>query len=366
VEPDPATTPDNNATDQGRAVSVAEAWKAVQDKLGEIKPEDNKAVLDAGGKLPTKEEPAKPAPKPEPEADEEPAATGNAQRDYVKGLAALRGQFERKHQKLDADMSARERAIQGAVQKYEPIHRAVSALLDSGDFDGFAEAISSAVGDDSIKTWNDLQQAALQSHGNPAIREVRKVKQQLAAKERADAAALEQARANQQAQAQQAQIRQWQETVSDEIASDEDPALPGLLEVDEDFAKYVFATQQNHYRQKNGEVLPTKAAAEQTLKGLYVKWQQWGEFFEKHKASPFVQKISGVQAADKKPAPGTGNRSAARQGNGQFQKKPAPNVSQNRTAEASATGRLSDAEIKRKWAREMEQAARSDPKFGMS
>ena len=107
----------------------------------------------------------------------------------------------------------------------------------------------------------------------------------------------------------------------------------------------------------------TKAAAEQTLKGLYSKWKQWGDFFEKHKASPLVQKISGVQVADQKPAPGTGNRSAARQGNGQF-KKPAPNVSQNRTAEASASGRLSDAELKRRFAREMEQAAKTDPRFG--
>ena len=366
MDPDPATTPDNNATDQGRAVSVAEAWSKVQASIGEIDPEDNKAVLAAGGKLPAKEEPAKPAAKTEPSAEEPVEKTANGQRDYVQGLASLREQFKRKEQKLEASFVPREQAIQAAVAKYEPIHRAVQALVDSGDFDGFAEAISSAVGDETIKSWNDLQQAALQSHGNPAIREVRKVKQQLAAKERAEQAAAEQAKQNQQAQAQQAAARQWQEQLSDEIAGDEDAALPGLLETDEEFPKYVYALQQSHYREKNGEVLPTRDAVEKTLRGLHGKWKHWGEFFEKHSESPLVQKILGVQAAAKKPAPGPGNRSAARQGNGQFQKKPAPNVSQNRTAEASASGRLSDSELKKRFARQMEEAARTDPRFGMS
>ncbi|HMG12337.1 MAG TPA: hypothetical protein VK571_04105, partial [Gemmatimonadaceae bacterium] len=226
------------------------------------------------------------------------------------------------------------------------------------DFDAFAAALSPAIGDESIKDWNSLQQAALQSHGNPAIRETRKLRAQIEADKKARAEQEQAAKQTAAQQAAQAQQKQWRENISDELSTDEDPALAALPEIDEEFAGYVFSTQQKHWNEKD-EVLPTKDAAEQTVRQLYAQLSKWNGWLETHKDSPFIKKILGVQPTAKA-ALGSGNRpNAARKGNGQFQKPP-PNVSQNRTAEAAPSERPSDDDLRRIYRQRMEDAARDD------
>lgn len=359
----------SNATDQDRARSVQETLAKVKAELGEVTEAEDEAVRAGAAPRPDKEgaeakpkDEAKKVEKAKPEKEDEVT-----DRDFTKGLKSVRARYARKEEQLEASYQqkivAGEQRIQQAVTKYKPLHDAAEAF-DSGDLDGFAEAIARYKGDDSIKDWNALQQAAIQAHANPAIREVRKLRRENEAKERnlSEANRLH-AQRQQQEQAQAAQ-KQWIETLADDLTSDEDAALPAILEVNPEFTQFVFAEQDRHFKaeETRGEVLPAKEAAEVALRQLYAKWKSWGDIFEAHKDSAFLKKIFGDQAAAKKPASGTGNRSSAAKGK-EPQKRVPPAVSQNRTAEASAYGRPSDDDLKRKFARQMDEAARADPMF---
>jgi len=350
----------------GKAAKIADVWERVQERLGGVSEEANAEVLANGGKVKpdeaapaeTEKPAAKSKTKEESAKEKEPEAGEPGHRDYAAAIAKNRAIYERKEAKLVGDVQRREQAIQAAVTKYEPIYQAVQRLVDSGDFDAFAAALSPAIGDESIKDWNSLQQAALQSHGNPAIRETRKLRAQIEADKKARAEQEQAAKQTAAQQAAQAQQKQWRENISDELSTDEDPALAALPEIDEEFAGYVFSTQQKHWNEKD-EVLPTKDAAEQTVRQLYAQLSKWNGWLETHKDSPFIKKILGVQPTAKA-ALGSGNRpNAARKGNGQFQKPP-PNVSQNRTAEAAPSERPSDDDLRRIYRQRMEDAARDD------
>lgn len=353
-----------NAVDSNKATRIADVWERVQERMGGISDEANAEVVANGGKVEPAEKQAeaeKPAAKAKPKeepAAKEPEAGEPGHRDYAAAIARNRAIYERKEAKLVGDVQRREQAIGAAVAKYEPIHNAVQALVDSGDFDAFAAALAPTIGDPSIKDWNSLQQAALQSHGNPAIRETRKLRAQIEADKKARADQEQTAKQTAAQAAAQAQQKQWRDNIADEIATDEDAGLAALSEVDEEFSGYVFATQQKHWNDKEG-VLPTKDAAEQTVRQLYAQLSKWNAWLETHKDSPFVKKILGAQPTAKA-ALGSGNRpNAARKGNGQFQKPP-PNVSQNRTAEAAPSGRPSNEELRRLYIQRMEDAARDD------
>jgi len=348
VVPEPVAV-NPNETDQGRAVSVSEAWETVRAKLGD----DGEA--EPAEATPEKSAPPKAAAKPDPEP--EPA---NGERDYVKGLAALRRKFERKESELNTSVAAREEQIQAVVKRYQPLHRAAQAI-ESGDFDAIAEALAEFIGDDQIKDWNALQGAALQARNNPAIREVRKLRQETE-RERARVAEMQKTQQNEQrTAAQRREEAQWIESVSDDLTTDADPGLAALVEITPGISQSIFAVQRDHHK-ATGEVLPASEAAAVALKDLYAYHQKWTKYFAENADSAFVRKISGSQTAAKS-ASGSASQNGARKGNGQF-KRPPPNVSQNRTSEASAPARLSDAELRKRFARQMEDAAKQDPAFG--
>jgi len=347
VAPSLEIATDPNSTDQERSISVSEAWEAAREKVGDAP--DPEEAAPAAPK-------AKAAPAEEPEEGDKP----KAERDYVAGLSALRRKYERKEQQLSSAMAEREKQIQNVVQRYQPLHRAAQAA-ESGDFDAIAQAFGEFLGDDQIKDWNALQGAALQSRNNPAIREVRKLRQE-AERERA-ARAEQQTRTaeEQKTAAQRHEEAQWLESVSDDLTTDADPGLAGLLEINPGIAQTIFAVQRDHHK-ATGEVLPTSEAAAVALRDLHTYHTKWAQWFASNAGSPFVRKISGSQTAAKS-ASGSTSQNGARKGNGQF-KRPPPNVSQNRTSEASAPARLSDSELKKRFAKQMEDAARQDPAFG--
>lgn len=388
--PPAAALPEGGGADQGlrieqgfvgsslntsRAQRIQQALNAAVAEVGEVSPEQRAAEM--AGTQPkhektaeaTEEEPAEPkeaAPekakgekKPKAEAKTEPEAPPEAVpgvHELVHERRKLRTNFENKHRQLEADYQGRLAQLQQHAQRLQPLHEAGESLL-AGDFDGFAAAVGKAKGLTEVTDWNSLVNEATKVAGNPMYREVRTLKeQQRAAQEqlqRQQQAALQQ----QQQQARAQQEQQWVASIADDLTSDEDPAVSEIVDIDPAFAQHVYGTQKAHHSEA-GEILPAREAAEKVLAPLWKNVKAWNDFFTKHAASPFIQKITGVRPAPKKAEKGTASpngESGTTDRNGVRQRaaKPPPAVSQNRTAEATAQAPMSRDALKRMWAEKM-------------
>lgn len=362
---------------------VAAAWEAAQAEIGGIsEEEDIKAGLMAPPKAdePAAEAEAKEAPKAkekpakakaEPKEEEpEEKDLGGGVRDLVRERMKLRQKAEAREREFSAYIAQKEAKVAELAQKYAP-HQALGEAVDAGDFEGIAQAIAKITGNPAIKDWKTLNDEALKAAQSPGIyREVRRLRAERE-EERRQQGEQQKAWQAQQQQRERAEMeKQWVSNIEEELGDAEDAGLKGLLEAGDGIAASIYAVQAEHH-QKEGEILPTEEAAEKLLKVVYEKWESWRDFWELHKDSAFVKKAIGVRDTAKKPANGTASRNSesgatsrngVRSSDGKF-KKAAPAVSQNRTAEAGANTFKNDKEMIRFYARQMEEAAKTDPMF---
>lgn len=353
-----------NSINQTRAQRIAASMQAAIAEVGEVSPEQRAREMageqpdlkpaavetEEGAEAEAKPEPAKPAKgkaKPKEEEPEPPPVAAEAPigvHELVHERRQLRAKHDARMRQVEQERASERQALQGHVERLRPAQEAFDAI-EAGDMDAFAAAYSKARGGEA-KGWNDIVDEITKAQGLPMYKEVRKLKAEQRARDDAEKQRQEQQRQQLQQQQRAQQEQQWLAGISNELATDEDPALAEISDVDPHFSRQVFGLQLAH-NQSEGEILPTRIASERVLSNLYKNLTTWSSFFQKHAASPFIQKITGVRP----PPPKKGEKSSAssdgesgtadRNGVRPRAAKPPPAVSQNRTAEASAMGRLS-------------------------
>jgi hypothetical protein len=355
------------------------AWDAALEEVGGISEEEDAKI---GLVSPKEEETSAPVEKAAPKAKEKPAKEerpeeeeeskqlGGGVRDLVRERMKLRQKAEAREKQFEVYIQQERQKVAGLAEKYAP-HQALAEAVDAGDFEGIAQAVAKITGNPAIKDWRTLQDEALKAAQSPGIyREVRRLRAEREEERRQQGEQQRAWQAQQQQRERSEMERQWVANIEEELSEDEDEAVKGLLDAGDGIPASIYAVQSEHHG-KEGEVLPTAEAAAKLVKTVWEKFQAWGDYFELHKDSAFIKKAIGDKAAAKKPLNGTAGRNSesgttsrngVRSSDGRF-KKPAPAVSQNRTAEAAATVFKSDKDMVRHFARIMEEAAKTDPMF---
>lgn len=306
---------------------------------------------------------AKEEPEPETEeGDEQEAAGRSVGEAVIHERAKLRETFSKKAKALEATYAQKEQQIQGAIAKLRPLHEAAMAV-EAGDFEGIAKALAAYAGIDTVKSWDDLQQEALKSAANPAYRETRKLRQEMEQQKAQQARQQHEAQQRYQQQQRAQQEGAYLNQIEEDLSEDIDQALADLLDVRPNIKNDIYQHIARHYQSTGGEVLPNRDAAEGWLKLVHQDVQQWQDYFERNKDSALVKKIAASfqkpnGTAGRNGENGTASRNGAdREGtasrNG-VRKGRRPAISQTRTSEASAAGRLSDEELIRHHAKRIE------------
>lgn len=378
--------------DPGKQPSIREAWAATIQKHGPITyPDEQRQEIDETAEAapvetepekpePTEKKAAKPAePEPEheqeePEEDDEGEKPTVSRKDFFVERRKLRERYERADRQQEQKWSAVERRItaeaqrvQTEAQKLEPLQRA-ARCVETGDWDGIAKALGETLGNSEIKDWNTLNTAVLQAIQSPVYKEVRDLRRAQEEQRRQDEQRQQQWQAHQAEQQKLAEQAEWKRGIAAELSSEEDEAIPALIESRPQLVDAIFNIQNAHYHETRGELLSPRDAAVKLLENVRDDFHFWSEFFEEHGESEAIKMLTGSQASPKnKPASsgrrktenseGTSGRQRTRTSERQTTAtRPASKtVPQSQTAAASALSKMSDEQLKKFYAQKMEQ-----------
>ena len=176
-----------------KALSIREAFKAVEDEHGPVsfeqgdpveapadETEEAKAEREAteAEKAAAKaEKKAAKAAKPDAEDKEEPVEKVGV-RDLIKEREKLREKEARREQYHARRAQALERDYQGKYNHLANVEQKLAPLMDAakavevGDFDGIAQAIGKFLGNEDVKDWKALNSEALKAIQSPMYKRI--------------------------------------------------------------------------------------------------------------------------------------------------------------------------------------------------
>ncbi len=235
------------------AIAAAEAKAAEWEKSRGI-PDESQATQssEAPEAQPERTEEREPAEAPSRERDEwlAKAKEFGFEIDDGKVVNRERAELRVARKRIERDLNSKAQQIQRTYEeKIGELQEDVQAAgffrraIETRDYDSIAKAAG-------FRNFGEMSIAHVQRAADPAMEEVRTLRQQLEARDRAQAARAEQERVEREARSAEAQRTDYVRNLHAELSSSADPAIAGLAADPDDggaFTSMVFAVQQEHY-----------------------------------------------------------------------------------------------------------------------
>jgi len=388
VDPHPANSAEAAAynpgtADPGRAGGIMDAWRKTLETTGEVNYEEpnvtpKKAAAKAAAEVVEPEAPAETEPEAEPEVEAEPVdqkpakLTQAESRELIAQRVKLNQRFQRREQQQAQRFAQIEQQLQSKASEFAPLHDCMKAI-EAGDFDGIAKALGAAMKDPELTDWSKLNTAALQAVQSPVYKRMRQLERVQQERDAEAQRQREQYETSQRQAAQQAEIAAWKTNLAEELTTSDEPLFAEIIEKRPQMVDALFSIQQAHFDPVSGETLSAADAGAELLKNVRADFKFWSELFEKHSDSEILASLGATGKAPKAKAATVSDRGAslerqtAKKTSGATAqvaapaRKPSKNISQAQTSGPSAVAPMNSDQLKKFFARKMEEEWREAP-----